>query len=82
MNVDRFTIKTQEAVQAAVALAARHRNPQATAEHLLLALLDQENGAVLPVLRKVGADPDAIRTAAARAVAGQPTMGDGACGKA
>ncbi len=77
MNVDRFTIKTQEAVQAAVALAARHRNPQATAEHLLLALLDQENGAVLPVLRKVGADPDAIRTAAARAVAAQPTMGEG-----
>ena len=45
MNPDRFTVKTQEAVQAAVSLAAQHRNPQALPVHLLAALLDQDGAA-------------------------------------
>ena len=77
MNADRFTVKTQEAVQAAVSLAAQRRNPQAQPEHLLLALLDQEAGVVLPVLRKVGADEAQIRRELGAALDALPTMGDG-----
>jgi len=77
VNPERFTVKTQEAVQAAVSLAARHRNPQAMPEHLLLALLDQEQGAVPAVLRRAGADPDALRTRVEATLAGLPTMGSG-----
>ncbi len=78
MNADRFTVKTQEAVQTAVSLAAQRRNPQALPEHLLSALLDQEQGAVGGVLRKAGADESLIRRDLEAAIAALPTMGAGA----
>ena len=63
---DRFTVKSQEAVAAAQRLAAEHRNPEVAPAHLLLALLDQEDGLVVPVLQKLGADVASIRAADAR----------------
>jgi ATP-dependent Clp protease ATP-binding subunit ClpB len=74
MQLDRFTIKSQEAIQAALRLAEERRNPQATPEHLLAVLLEQQEGIVAPVLRKVGADPGAIRTATGGALDALPTM--------
>ncbi|HYV15741.1 MAG TPA: ATP-dependent chaperone ClpB [Conexibacter sp.] len=74
MQLDRFTIKSQEAIQAAVRLAEERRNPQATPEHLLAVLLEQQDGIVAPVLRKVGADPGAVRAALAPALDALPTM--------
>ena len=61
MQLDRFTIKSQEALQARDRLAADRRNTEAAPEHLLAALLEQHEGVVAPVLRKLGAQPDAIR---------------------
>ena len=63
MQLDRFTIKSQEALQQAIRLAADRRNTETAPEHLLVALLDQQEGIVNPVLRKVGADPAAVRSA-------------------
>src|ERR1700755_3627997 len=63
MQPDKFTIKSQEALQAAQQLADQRRNPQTTPEHLLAVLLEQEGGAVAPVLRKLGAEPAAVRQA-------------------
>jgi ATP-dependent Clp protease ATP-binding subunit ClpB len=74
MQLDRFTIKSQEAIQAALRLAEERTNPQATPEHLLAVLLEQQDGIVVPVLRKVGADPGAIRTALSGALDTLPTM--------
>src|SRR5579875_1524711 len=65
MQPDRFTIKSQEALQAAQRLADERRNPQTTPEHLLAVLLEQEGGVVAPVLRKLGADPASVRHALA-----------------
>jgi ATP-dependent Clp protease ATP-binding subunit ClpB len=62
MNADRFTIKSQEALQAAISLAASRRHSQVAPEHLLAVLLEQSDGMTLPVLRKLGASPDAIRS--------------------
>jgi ATP-dependent Clp protease ATP-binding subunit ClpB len=62
MNADRFTIKSQEALQAAIDLAAARKHSQVTPEHLLAVLLEQSDGMTLPVLRKLGASPDAIRS--------------------
>ena len=59
MQPDRFTIKSQEALQAAQELAEQRRNPQTTPEHLLAVLLEQEGGIVAPVLRKLGVEPAA-----------------------
>jgi ATP-dependent Clp protease ATP-binding subunit ClpB len=61
MQADRFTIKTQEALQAALSLAPERRHAQVTPLHLLAALLDQEGGIVVPVLGKIGVAPDALR---------------------
>jgi ATP-dependent Clp protease ATP-binding subunit ClpB len=77
VNADRFTIKTQEAVQAAVRLAAERGNPQITPEHLLAVLLEQDGGIVAPVLRKVGAAPEAVRAAVNEALEKLPTVSGG-----
>ncbi|MBO0767367.1 MAG: hypothetical protein J2O48_01655, partial [Solirubrobacterales bacterium] len=61
MHPDRFTIKSQEALQAAQRLASERQNPQTTPEHLLAVLLEQSDGVVAPVLSKLGADPAAVR---------------------
>ena len=62
MNPDRFTIKSQEALQAAQRLAEQRRNPQFGPEHLLAVLLEQDGGIVLPVLQKLGAPLASIRS--------------------
>jgi len=58
---DKFTLKSQEAVQAAQDLAAKRKQQQMEAEHLVLAMLDQQDGVVLPILKKLGADPGRVR---------------------
>jgi ATP-dependent Clp protease ATP-binding subunit ClpB len=63
MQQDRFTIKSQEALQAAQRVADERRNPQTMPEHLLAVLLEQDGGVVAPVLRKLGVDPAAVRQA-------------------
>src|SRR5918999_1184061 len=70
MQPDRFTHKSQEAVAAAQRIAAESRNPQVAPHHLLLALLEQEDGLVVPVLQKLGANVAAIADRA-RAAAGE-----------
>ena len=57
MQLDRFTTKSQEALQAAVGLAASRRNTEVQPEHLLAVLLEQDDGVIPPVLRKVGTSP-------------------------
>jgi ATP-dependent Clp protease ATP-binding subunit ClpB len=78
MQLDRFTIKSQEALQAAIRLAADRRNTETAPQHLLLALLDQQDGLVGPVLRKVGADPAAVRSQIGGELDRLPTITAGA----
>jgi ATP-dependent Clp protease ATP-binding subunit ClpB len=58
---DKLTVKAQEAVQAAQALADREGHQQIEPEHLLVALIEQEDGVVGALLAKLGARPEAIR---------------------
>ena len=55
MQPDKFTIKSQEAIQAAQRLAHERGNPEITPEHLLAVLLEQEGGIVPSLLGKLGA---------------------------
>jgi len=71
---DRFTTKAQEAVATAQRLAAERRNSEVAPAHLLLALLDQEDGLVVPVLQKVGAEVESIRRRALDAVEQLPRV--------
>jgi ATP-dependent Clp protease ATP-binding subunit ClpB len=58
--MDKFTVKAQEALQAAQSLADQNGHQAIEPEHLLRALLEQREGVVGPVLAKLGARPDAI----------------------
>ncbi|HJS96228.1 MAG TPA: AAA family ATPase, partial [Solirubrobacteraceae bacterium] len=78
MQPDRFTIKSQEALQAAQRLADERRNPQTMPEHLLAVLLEQEGGIVVPVLRKLGVDPTAVRQTNGEALDQLPKLQGGA----
>jgi ATP-dependent Clp protease ATP-binding subunit ClpB len=62
MRLDKFTIKAQESMADAQRIASEHSNQEITPEHLLAALLRQEEGIVVPILKKVGANPDAIES--------------------
>ena len=73
LDPNTWTHKTTEAVNAALAQAKERNNPEATSVHLLAALLRQEDGVVLPVVRKLGLNPVTVRDAADAAVAALPT---------
>ncbi|HYH59386.1 MAG TPA: ATP-dependent chaperone ClpB [Thermoleophilaceae bacterium] len=74
MHADRFTIKSQEALAAAQKLAAAKRNSQVDPLHLLVSLLEQEGGIVVPVLRRANADAEAVRRRANEALDALPTV--------
>src|SRR5579863_6566 len=74
MQADRFTIKSQEALEAGQRLAEQRRNPQTRPEHLLAVLLEQEGGVVVPVLRKLGVDPAAVRATLGPALEALPRL--------
>src|SRR3954452_16746249 len=74
MHADRFTVKSQEAFAAAQRIAQARRNPQVTPHHLLLALLEQEGGIVVPVLQRAGADAESVRRRANEALDAQPKV--------
>src|SRR3954451_17986478 len=74
MNADRFTIKSQEALQAAIDVAAGRRHSQVAPEHLLAVLLEQPEGMTLAVLRKLGASPEAIRAQVNSALDALPSL--------
>src|SRR5437764_12457704 len=74
MNADRFTIKSQEAIAAARELAASRRNPQVNSNHLLLALLEQQDALVLPILQHLGVDVGKVRHEALDALDLLPTV--------
>src|SRR5882724_5184150 len=69
---NRWTLRTQEAVQAAVEAARSQSHPEVTPDHLVAALLGQEEGVVLPVLGKVGVAPLTLRNRAGEALARMP----------
>jgi ATP-dependent Clp protease ATP-binding subunit ClpB len=74
MQADRFTIRAQEALAAAARLAQEARNPQVSPEHLLAGLLEDRDGIVASVLRKLGADPVAVARQVAAGLAALPVL--------
>jgi ATP-dependent Clp protease ATP-binding subunit ClpB len=84
MDINRFTLKAQEALQVSVAAAAKRRHPEVAPLHLLAALLGQSEGPVYPVLGRLGTTPTALRAQVDAALAelpaahgstGQPSLG-------
>jgi ATP-dependent Clp protease ATP-binding subunit ClpB len=82
LNSDRLTVKAAEALNEALAIARRTGNPLVYDAHLLLALLQQEEGIVVPLLHKIGGNVSDLRSRVEREIArypkqtgAQPTLG-------
>ena len=60
MQFDKFTLKSQEAVQGAQHLAEQNGNQEITPAHLAKAILEQPDGVVVPALQKMGIDPSRV----------------------
>ena len=71
---DKFTVKAQEAVQRANDIASEHGNPEVMPVHLLAALLEDREGIVIPVLEKVGVNPQGAQMDAAREIEKLPKV--------
>ncbi|MEW6686386.1 MAG: ATP-dependent chaperone ClpB [Candidatus Edwardsbacteria bacterium] len=61
MRLDRFTLKAQEAIEASQRIVEQFNHQEIEPEHLLLALLQQSEGVVIPILQKLGTNPDLAR---------------------
>ncbi|HEY2300764.1 MAG TPA: ATP-dependent chaperone ClpB [Acidimicrobiales bacterium] len=72
IDPNRWTLKTQEAFNAGVETAKSRSNPEVTPDHLLTAMLGQEDTVVLPILGKVGLAPLAVRNRLEEALAKLP----------
>jgi len=64
MNINKYTEKAREAVAAAIELAQQSSHPQIEPEHLLVALVEQREGVVPELVRKMSLDPTTIAGAA------------------
>ncbi len=60
MQIDKLTLKAQEALQSAKGVAEQRSHQQIDVEHLLYALLMQKEGIVIPIIQKLGANPNLI----------------------
>ncbi len=60
MRLDKYTLKAQEAIESAVALAEKNQHQQVEPEHILRSLIDQPEGVTRPILGKVGANAELI----------------------
>ena len=77
MRLDKFTEKAQEALQTSQDIARQHEHQQVTPEHVLAALLDQADGIVPSIIRKIGADPGPIAAELGAALEKQPKVTSG-----
>ena len=77
MRFDRFTIKSQELIQNAQALASTLGNQQIEPVHLLASMLDEKEGVARSVFKRLGAAGDSIATAAAKAIDRLPKVSGG-----
>jgi len=74
MNLDKFTIKSQEALQRAQSIASEREQQQIEPEHVLLSLLENPEGIPVALLKKLGANIESIKQAAEAEVAKLPKV--------
>ena len=81
MNLNQFTQKSVEAIQAAQQLAGERQNQQIRQEHLLLCLLEQKEGLIPQLMQKIGIDPAALQQKLTAAVERLPQVSGSGAGQ-
>jgi ATP-dependent Clp protease ATP-binding subunit ClpB len=77
MRFDKFTVKSQQLIQDAQALASRNQNQQIEPEHLLAAMLAEKEGVARAILQKLGVSADAVARDATSVVEKLPKVSGG-----
>ncbi len=80
MRMDRFTIKAQEALQQAQSRAEQNGNQEIEPEHLLLALVEQQDGIVPPLVKKLGANLTLLQSRLQDRIQGLPRVSGAGAG--
>ena len=75
MQIDRFTVKAQEALAAAHQSASARGHAQVETEHLLEALLEQDGGLATPILERIGVNPQMVASELRSRLARLATIG-------
>jgi ATP-dependent Clp protease ATP-binding subunit ClpB len=76
LNPDRLTVKSSDAITDALTQARRNGNPLVHDTHLLLALLGQDDGIVVPILQKLGVSVPALKESVEREIARYPKQSE------
>ena len=74
MGLDKITTKFQEALQAAQQLASHSAHAELKSLHVLIALLQQEGGIVVPILEKAGIEVTRLKAEAINALEREPSI--------
>ncbi|HBI15969.1 MAG TPA: type VI secretion system ATPase TssH, partial [Desulfobulbaceae bacterium] len=81
MQLDKFTLKSQEAIQAAHTMAQNNGHQEIQPEHLLKAILEQPGGVVVPVLQKMGIQPAVVLSETNQLIGQLPKVSGGGAGR-
>ncbi|MCI1438632.1 MAG: ATP-dependent chaperone ClpB [Acetobacter indonesiensis] len=81
MDIAKFTERSRGFLQAAQTICIRDFNQQLTPEHLLKAMLDDEEGAASALIRAAGGKPEAVKAATEQALAKLPKVQGGGAGQ-
>lgn len=74
MNIEQFTLKAQDALQEASALAQQNDNAEISLAHILSALLEQKDGLVKPVVERIGVNVQSLLAETKNIIQNQPKV--------
>ena len=74
MGLEKFTIKSQEAIQEASSIAIKNDFPEIGAVHVLQALLEQQDGLVVPIIERIGLPANELLSRVKKAVEAYPRV--------
>ncbi len=74
MQFEKFTLKSQEALQSAQALCSQLQHQQIEPEHLLKVLIEQDDGIVPSILKKLGVEVEAVKAEMDEALRAYPKV--------
>ncbi len=72
MRMDKLTLKTQNALYEAQNVATQYNHPEITPEHVLYALVNQDDGIFTPIAQRLGASVDEIKRETEMALSAMP----------
>ena len=74
MNYENFTIKVQEALQESSSIANKNDNAEISPEHVLEALLEQQDGLIVPVVERIGVNANELNTRVKELIKSNPKV--------